>query len=169
MGYSKMADIGTVKLLDEPQKLVQAIGLPDEHYEQIQKQIKKSKAKEFNLADKSGIKHRFYYEGEQMKARLPDGSVKDVFSLSQVKQDNRSDLAQREALAKMVVEKRPEITDEEKEAAIDILQEGIDTAKRLVSLGVPFQKAKQIVGEALVSEVFGKDDIVRLIGTSQGL
>ena len=71
----------------------------------------------------------------------------------------------RESLAALAREKNPGIEGEALEAAVDILQEGINTAKRLVSLGVPFDKARQIVGTALAQQSdFSKEDLVRLVG-----
>ena len=133
-----------VSLVDVSQQLIPAMGLPDTHYNAIKGHLKKRN--EFKLCDKGGVQHTFFYEGEQLKSRLMNGTVQDVFSLSQLKKDTRSEIGMRESLAALVDEKNPDITGEAREAAIDILQEGIDTAKRLVSLGVPFDKARQIVG-----------------------
>jgi len=157
-----MADVGKMALIDAPQQVVQAIGLPDEHYNMIRKMLKKRK--EAPLKDKDGNEAVFYFDGEQMKARTVNGT-QDVFSLSQVRQDTRSEIGMRESLATLAREKNPGIEGEALEAAVDILQEGINTAKRLVSLGVPFDKARQIVGTALAQQSdFSKEDLVRLVG-----
>jgi sRNA-binding regulator protein Hfq len=155
-----MATDAKVHFLDKPQTTIQAIGLPDEHYNIIKKAIKKNKT--YTARDKNGTVTIFFFEGEQMKARTKTGT-QEVFSLSQLKNDKRSPLSAREEMIALVKEKNPGIFGDELEAAVDILLEGIESTKKLVSMGVEFSKAKQIVGAALANDNFSSDDVLNIL------
>ena len=134
----------TVQFTQPKQEVI--IALPDDHYKRILKMLKKSG--DTVLRDKSGKATAFFLVDGKLKARVDGGELQAVMPLSEATKPS----AESSELRGIVEERNPGASEEVIAAAVDILEEGIRTTKKLVEMGIPLDKARQIVGAALTDE-----------------
>jgi hypothetical protein len=139
---------GEAKMNLIPQKQVVVMALPDDHYKRIKKMVRKQNGT-IVLSDKAGVKTAFLFIDGQLKAYVgDDNEPRDVIPLSEATKPSDDYTKMRE----LVISKNPGADEDTITAATDVLIEGINSAKRLVEMGVPFDKARQIVALALQDE-----------------
>jgi hypothetical protein len=134
----------TVEFTQPKQEVI--IALPDDHYKRILKMVKKNG--DTVLRDKSGKATAFFLVDGKLKARVDGGELQAVIPLSEATKPS----AESSELRRLVEERNPGASEEVIAATVDILEEGIRSTKKLVEMGVPLVKARQIIGAALTDE-----------------
>lgn len=145
LSHAALRAADTVVQFTQPKQEI-IIALPDDHYKRILKMVKKSG--DTVLRDKSGKATAFFLIDGKLQARVDGGELQAVIPLSEATKTT----TESSELRGIVEAKNPGAPEEVIAATVDILEEGIRTTKKLVEMGVPLDKARQIVGAALTDE-----------------
>jgi hypothetical protein len=147
-----------------------AMVIPDDHFSRLEDILEKAKDHVAHIADKNRVVNKFYYEDGVIHADREDGDrviKQKVIKQSEVEAFKTKHSDFKDHLAKRIKNDFPDMSEEQLNQDVDILNEANESIKNLIKSGIPAEIAKSIIMGVLDTrqEIKSPEDLAALIGT----